>query len=246
MLEGKTAVVTGASRGIGQAIALQMAANGADLAIIYAGGSEAAEEACVKAAGLGVSARAYKCDVSDFEQAKAASEGILSDFGSVDILVNNAGIIKDNLLLRMSEADFDAVLGVNLKGAFNMTKHLARSIMRSPAGRIINISSVSGLMGNPGQANYAAAKAGLVGLTKTVAKELAGKGVTCNAIAPGFIETAMTAALPASVIEYIDTSVPLKRIGSVADVANLAVFLASDQASYITGEVIKVDGGMYI
>ncbi|MCL2884584.1 MAG: 3-oxoacyl-ACP reductase FabG, partial [Oscillospiraceae bacterium] len=208
------------------------------------GNEAAAKEVREQAAGFGVKAETYQCDVADFEASKAVCERIAADFGAVDILVNNAGITRDNLLLRMSEADFDAVLGVNLKGAFNMIKHLSRLLMKSPAGRIINISSVSGLMGNAGQANYAAAKAGLIGLTKTVAKELAGRKVTCNAIAPGFIETNMTAGLPPAVHEFIDRAVPLRRMGSPEEIAAVAVFLASGAASYITGEVIRVDGGM--
>ena len=244
MLKGKTAVVTGASRGIGKAIALGLAQNGAQVALLYAGNEAAANEVRRQAEDFGVKAQVYQCNVADSDESKDACERILSDFGSVDILVNNAGIIKDNLLLRMSEADFDEVIDVNLKGAFNFIKYLSRSIMKSPAGRIINISSVSGMMGNPGQANYSAAKAGMIGLTKTVAKELAGRKVTCNAIAPGFIDTDMTAALPQSVTSYIETSVPLKRMGTTQEVANLVVFLASEQSSYITGEVIRVDGGL--
>jgi 3-oxoacyl-[acyl-carrier protein] reductase len=242
MLKGKTAVITGASRGIGRAAALKMAEQGANTAIIYAGRSDAAQDVCARAAAYGVKAEAYQCDAAVFDQVKDVCARIVSDFGSVDILVNNAGITRDNLLLRMSEEDFDAVMDVNLKGAFNFMKHLTRVIMKSPAGRIINISSVSGLTGNAGQANYSAAKAGLVGLTKSAARELAGRGITCNAIAPGFIETDMTAGLPQSVRDGF--AIPLKRMGSADDVANAAVFLASDWASYITGEVIRVDGGM--
>ncbi len=244
MLKGKTAVVTGASRGIGRAIALEMARQGADLAVIYIGDEALAEGVCEEARNFGVSARKYRCDVSDPNQVKEACESIVSEFGKADILVNNAGITRDALLLRMSEDDFDAVLGVNLKGAFYFIKHLSRALMKSGAGRIINISSVSGIMGNPGQANYSSSKAGLIGLTKTVAKELAPRNVTCNAIAPGFIETDMTANLPQSVKDSIDSAVPLKRMGKAQEVADLAVFLASDRASYITGEVIRVDGGM--
>ena len=246
MLKGKTAVITGASRGIGKAIALAMAQNGANVALVYVGNREAAEAACAEVQALGVCARAYQCDVAGYASAQAVCERIVADFGGVDILVNNAGIIRDKLLLRMSEADFDDVLGVNLKGAFHFIRHLSRAILKSPAGRIINITSVSGMMGNPGQANYSAAKAGMIGLTKTVAKEFAGKKVTCNAIAPGFIETDMTAVLPEAVLEQINTAVPLKRIGRAEEVANTAVFLASGLSSYITGEVIKVDGGMYM
>lgn len=244
MLKGKTAVITGASRGIGRAIALNMAQQGANIAIIYAENTAAAQEVCAQAGEFGVKAEIYRCNVADFNESKHVCEKITADFGAVDILVNNAGIVKDNLLLRMNEADFDTVMDVNLKGAFHFIKHLSRLIMKSPAGRIINISSVSGMMGNPGQANYSAAKAGLIGLTKTVAKELAGKNVTCNAIAPGFIETDMTAVLPPAVKAYADIAIPLKRMGTADEVANAAVFLASGLSSYITGEVIRVDGGL--
>ena len=244
MLKGKTAVITGASRGIGRAIALKMAQNGADIALIYLGSKEAAEDAGRHAESLGVKARIYQCDVADWAASQSTCGQIISDFGAVDILVNNAGIIKDSLLLRMNEADFDAVINTDLKGAFNFIRHLARAIIKSPAGRIINIASVSGLTGNIGQANYAAAKAGLIGLTKTVAKEFAGHKVTCNAIAPGFIETDLSASLPPAVKERIGTAVQLKRMGTVDEVADTAVFLASGWSSYITGEVIRVDGGL--
>ncbi|MCL1982664.1 MAG: 3-oxoacyl-[acyl-carrier-protein] reductase [Clostridiales bacterium] len=244
MLRGKTAVVTGASRGIGKAIALGMAQNGANVAIVYAASESSAHEVLKKAESFGVAARAYQCNVADWNEARSVCEKIAADFGSVDILVNNAGIIKDNLLRRMSEEDFNAVIGVNLSGAFNFTRHLSRFVMRSKAGRIINISSASGIMGNPCQANYSAAKAGMIGLTKTAAKEFSGKNVTCNAIAPGFIDTDMTAALPQAVKERISTTVPLRRMGTAEEVANLAVFLASELSSYITGEVIRVDGGL--
>ena len=244
MLEGKTAVVTGASRGIGKAIALKMAQNGANVAIIYAGNEVAAKMARIQAESYGVKALAYQCDVASFTEAKTTCDRIIADFESVDILVNNAGIVKDNLLLMMREADFDSVIAVNLKGAFNFAKHLSRPIMKSPAGRIINISSVSGMMGIPGQANYSASKAGVIGLTKALAKEFAGKNVTCNVIAPGFIITDMTAALPQKLKEYADAAIPLKRMGTVDEVSNVAVFLASELSSYITGEVIRVDGGL--
>jgi 3-oxoacyl-[acyl-carrier protein] reductase len=246
MLNGKTAVITGASRGIGKAIALAMASNGANIAVIYAGREDEARQVCAEAAGLGVMARAYQCDVADFAAVKAVCEQIVADFGSVDILVNNAGITKDSLSLMMSENDFDRVIAVDLKGAFNFIRHLAKFLMRAPAGRIINISSISGLMGNAGQANYSAAKAGLIGLTKTIARELAPRKVTCNAIAPGFIETAMTDGLPREMLDKAHAAIPLQRLGSPDEVAALAVFLASEQASYITGEVIRVDGGMCI
>jgi len=244
MLKGKTAVITGASTGIGRAIALKMAQNGANIAIIYNSNENLALDVKKQAEESNIKAEIYKCDVADFEISKTICENIIADFGPVDILVNNAGITRDGLLLRMSEADFDDVIGVNLKGVFNMTKHLSRSIMRSQSGRIVNISSVSGIMGNSGQANYAASKAGVIGITKTTAKEFAGRNVTCNVIAPGFVITDMTADLPKNVVEYANTSIPLKRMGHVDEIANVALFLASDMASYITGEVIKVDGGL--
>ena len=244
MLKGKTAVITGASTGIGKEIALRMAEQGANIAIIYIGDEALANDVKKQAESFGAKAEIYECNVADFDISKTVCEKIASDFGTVDILVNNAGIIRDGLLLRMSEADFDAVIDVNLKGVFNMTKHMSRSIMKSGSGRIINISSVSGIMGNAGQANYSASKAGVIGLTKTTAKEFAGKKVTCNAIAPGFIITDMTANLPQSVIDHANNTIPLKRMGTATEVANVAVFLASDMSSYITGEVIKVDGGM--
>ena len=244
MLKGKTAVITGASTGIGKEIALQMAENGANVAIIYIGDESLATAVQKQAESYGVKAGIYECDVSDYEVSKKVCENIVADFGSVDILVNNAGITRDGLMLRMSESDFDAVISVNLKGVFNITKHFSRSIIRSGSGRIINISSVSGIMGNPGQANYSAAKAGVIGLTKTTAKEFAGKNVTCNAIAPGFVVTDMTANLPQTVKDHADIAIPLKRMGKPEEIASVAVFLASDMSSYITGEVIKVDGGM--
>ena len=240
MLKGRVAVVTGAARGIGNTIARRLAENGANIAAVDLNTPDAAEIAGT----FGVKAAGYRCDVSDYEAVKAVCAQILADFGAVDILVNNAGITKDNLLLKMSESDFDAVIGVNLKGAFNFTKHLTRVIMKSPRGRIINISSVVGVTGNAGQANYSASKAGLIGLTKSTAKELAGKRVTCNAIAPGFINTEMTAALPQPVLDAYNAAIPMKRMGSADDVADAALFLASDLSSYVTGEVLRVDGGM--
>ena len=260
MLNNKTAVITGGAKGIGKAISLTMAKQGANIALIYSGSEEAAKEVCNTINQLGNKvdnqpdglvldqptprAMAYCCNVADYQQVKDTCQAILADFGTVDILVNNAGITKDNLILRMSEKEFDDVLDVNLKGSFNMIQVLSKTIMRSPAGRIINIASVSGIIGNPGQANYSASKAGLIGLTKTVAKELAPRKVTANVIAPGFIQTEMTENLPQSVKDYANTVVPLKRMGTPEEVANLAAFLASDQAAFITGEVIKVDGGM--
>lgn len=243
-LSGRTAVVTGGARGIGKAISIEMARRGANIALIYSGSEEAALVTCDELRVMGVNASAYRCNVADDRQVKETCQSIITDFGGVDILVNNAGITKDNLILRMSSLEFDQVVDVNLKGAFHMIQALSKSIMKSQAGRIINISSVAGIMGNPGQANYAAAKAGMIGLTKTVAKELASRKVTCNAIAPGFIMTDMTENLPQSVKDYAKTAVPLKRMGTPEEVADLAGFLASDQASFITGEVIKIDGGM--
>lgn len=244
MLNGKTALVTGASRGIGKAIALKLAEEGANVAVVYAGNQQAAEETCGLLAEKGIKAKAYGCDVSDFEATKQLVGQVIEDFGGIDILVNNAGIVRDGLVLSMKEADFDAVVATNLKGAFNLIKHTYSHFMKRRSGRIINITSVAGLMGNAGQANYASAKAGMIGLTKTVAKELAARGITCNAIAPGFIETDMTDALSDKVKEGAAAAIPMRHMGKPEDIANLAAFLASEQAGYITGEVIRVDGGM--
>ena len=244
MLKGKTAVVTGGSRGIGKAIALKMAREGANVAVLYAGNEAAAQETCSLIEQCGVRAKAYRCDVADDRQTKETVDAILADFGGIDILVNNAGVVRDGLILSMKEEDFDTVVNTNLKGAFHMIKHTYRHFMKKRSGRIINITSVSGITGNAGQANYSSAKAGLIGLTKSTAKELAGRNVTCNAIAPGFIDTDMTAALPEKVKDTAVEAIPLKRMGSPADIANLAAFLAGDEAGYITGEVIKIDGGL--
>lgn len=246
MLKGKTAIVTGGSRGIGRAIALKFAENGADVAVVYAGNSAAAEETCTAAEKYGVKCKAYQCNVADFEATKALTAEVLKDFGRIDILVNNAGVTRDGPVAMMKEQDFDTVVGVSLKGAFNMIRHCSRTFMRQRSGRIISLSSVAGLTGNPGQANYSAAKAGIVGLTKSAAKELAGRGVTCNAIAPGFIDTDMTKAMTDKAREAAVAAIPLKRTGSPEDIAALAAFLADDGASYITGEVIRVDGGLCI
>lgn len=242
MLKGKVAVVTGGSRGIGRAVCLKLAENGADIALIYAGNEEKAQETAREAAAFGVRTQAYRCNVADFAETTAVFKQILTDFGGIHILVNNAGITRDKLLLAMSEEDFDAVVDVNLKGAFNTIKQVYRPFSRQRSGKIINITSVSGLMGNPGQANYAASKAGLVGLTKTVAKELASRGVCCNAVAPGFIETDMTRDFTDN--EDLKNSIPLKRFGKPEEIAQLVLFLASDASNYITGEVIRCDGGM--
>ncbi len=243
-LENMTAVVTGGSRGIGRAIALAMAQEGANVAILYAGNREAAEQTEQEIAQIGGKVRAYQCDVSSFEQTETITKQILEEFGQVDILVNNAGIVRDGFLLSMKEEAFDAVIDTNLKGAFHMIRHLYSHMMRKRSGRIINISSIVGLTGNAAQANYAAAKAGVIGLTKSTAKELAGRGVTCNAIAPGYIQSDMTDAMPEKAKDAITSQIPMKRTGLPQDVANLAVFLAGPGASYITGEVIRVDGGL--
>ena len=244
MLKGKTALVTGASRGIGRAIALALAKQGADIALVYAGNAAAAAEAVEEVRALGVKAESFRCDVADHIAVKELIASALSAFGSIDILVNNAGITRDGLLLTMKEADYDAVLDTNLKGAYNTIKHIVPHMLKKRSGRIINISSVAGLMGNAGQVNYAAAKAGLVGLTKSAAKELAARSITCNAVAPGFIETDMTDALSERVQQALLEAIPLKRMGKAEDVASLVAFLAGPTAAYITGEVVRVDGGL--
>lgn len=240
MLKNKVAIITGGSRGIGKAIAEKFAENGADIAIIYAGNSQAAENVCSECIEhFGIKAKAYCCDVSDFELTKQTVSQIKSDFSAIHILVNNAGITKDCLVPMMKESDFDAVINTNLKGAFNMTKHCSALFLRSREGCIINITSVSGIIGNAGQSNYSAAKAGLIGLTKSVAKELAARGVRCNAIAPGFIQTDMTAEL---VDNPLIKMIPLGKMGVPDDVADAALYLAT--ANYVTGEVLRVDGGI--
>lgn len=246
MLKGKNVIVTGGSRGIGAAICLEIAAQGGNVAIVYAGNEEAALNTKSQAESLGAKAFVYQADVSDFEAAKRVVEQAAADLGGVDGLVNNAGVTCDKLLLRMSEQDFDRVLQVNLKGTFNMIKHITPIMLKARKGHIVNMSSVVGLMGNAGQINYAASKAGVVGLTKSVAKELASRSVTCNAIAPGFIGTDMTAKLTQQQQDAIKGGIPLSRMGEAQEVAYLAAFLLSDRAAYITGEIIKVDGGLYI
>ncbi len=241
MLKGKVAVVTGASRGIGAAVAKKLASLGADLALIYAGNDALAEAAAADCRALGVRAEAYRCDVSDGEAVKETVAKIKAELGGVHLLVNNAGITRDGLVATMKEADFDEVLDVNLKGAFHMIRHCSGLMLRAKYGRIVNISSVAGLMGNPGQANYAAAKAGLIGLTKTTAKELASRGITCNAVAPGLIDTDMTRKLGLKE-EALKSAIPLGRAGKPEEVAEAVAFLL--QADYITGEVLRVDGGM--
>lgn len=244
MLTEKVALVTGGSRGIGKAIALRMAQEGADVGIIYAGNEQAAAETLEEIRALGRKGAMAKADVGDYAQAQDAVKVIKEELGPIDILVNNAGITRDKLILRMSPEEFEQVVRVNLQGAFHMIRLLSPDFVKKRQGRIVNITSVSGLMGNPGQANYAPAKAGLIGLTKTVAKELAARNVTCNAIAPGFVETDMTRAMNEQTLEAALGSVPLKRMAKPEEIAALAAFLARDEAAYITGVVIPIDGGL--
>ena len=240
MLKGKTAVITGGSRGIGEAIAYKLASMGANLAVIYAGNAPAAEAVCEKCRQeYSVEAKAYLCNVADFSAAKETAAKIKADFGTAQILVNNAGITRDGLLALMKEEDFDAVLATNLKGAFNMIRHMTGLFIRAREGSIVNITSVAGMMGNAGQCNYSASKAGLIGLTKSVAKELAPKGIRCNAVAPGFIETNMTENQAANPLLNM---VPLGKMGKPDDVADAVAYLVT--AKYVTGEVLRVDGGI--
>ena len=243
-LNGKTALVTGASRGIGRAIALRLAEDGANVAVIYAGSADKAETVVNEITALGVNAKAYRCNVADSAAVNETVKAVTNDLGKIDILVNNAGITRDGLMLRMKDEDFDAVLDTNLKGAFNMIRACYSGFIRKKSGRIINISSVSGIMGNAGQANYSASKAGVIGLTKSVARELASRGINCNAVAPGFIQTDMTENLGDN--NPLLNSIPLGRMGKPEDIAAAVAFLASDSAAYITGEVLKVDGGLAI
>lgn len=246
MLTGKVALVTGASRGIGSAIAKSLAREGAFVIVNYNGSKEKADAVVSEIKAAGGDAVSMQCDVSDFAACGTLIENCIKEYGHIDVLVNNAGITRDNLLMKMSEEDFDAVLNTNLKGAFNTIRHMSRYFLKQRAGSIINISSVSGVMGNAGQANYSASKAGVIGLTKSVARELSKRGITCNAVAPGFIETEMTEQMPESAKEAVKQQIPLQRTGKVCDIAEMVTFLASEKASYITGQVISVDGGMSI
>ncbi len=244
MLKGKVAIVTGGSRGIGRAVCVKLAALGADIAFSYAGNEAAAQETKAALEGLGVKVLAMRADVSSGEAVDVFFAKVLEDFGKIDILVNNAGVTKDGLAMRMKEADFDRVVDTNLKGAFLCCKAAARPMMKQRSGRMINLASVVALRGNAGQANYCASKAGVIGLTKSLAKELGGRGITVNAIAPGLIETDMTAVLPEENKAAMLATIPLARAGRPEDVAEAAAFLAGDGAAYITGQVLRVDGGM--
>ena len=244
LLQDKTAIITGATRGIGRGIALTYAKHGANVAFTYSSSEAAAIELENELIALGVKAKSYKSNAADFAEAQTLVDTVLETFGTVDILINNAGITKDNLLMRMSEQDFDDVIDVNLKSVFNMTKAVQRTMLKTRNGVIINMSSVVGVKGNAGQANYAASKAGIVGFSKSVALELGSRNIRCNVIAPGFIETEMTAKLGEEVVKGWTDAIPLKRGGTPEDIANACVFLASDMATYITGQVINVDGGM--
>ena len=244
LLEGKTAIVTGGSRGIGKGIVEVFAKYGANVAFTYSASSEAAEALANKVSELGVKVKAYQSDAASFEQSQKLASDVLEEYGSIDILVNNAGITKDNLLMRMSEEDFDKVIEVNLKSVFNMTKAVQRTMLKQRKGSIINMSSVVGVKGNAGQTNYAASKAGILGFTKSVALELGSRNIRCNAIAPGFIETEMTAKLDEATVQSWRDTIPLKRGGSTEDIANACVFLGSELSAYITGQTLNVDGGM--
>ncbi len=244
LLEGKTALITGAARGIGKAIAIKFAQEGANIAFTDLNRDENMEATEKEIADLGVKAKGYASNAADFAQTEEVVAKVKEDFGSIDILVNNAGITKDGLMMRMTEAQWDAVIAVNLKSAFNFIHAVLPIMMRQRHGSIINMASVVGVHGNAGQANYAASKAGLIALAKSIAQEVGSRGIRANAIAPGFIETAMTAALPEEVRKEWANKIPLRRAGQVADIANVATFLASDLSSYVSGQVIQVDGGM--
>ena len=244
LLKGKTAVITGASRGIGRGIALCFAQHGANIAFSYLSSDEKARALETELEAFGIKAKGFKSDASDFASAQKLADQVMESFGSIDVLVNNAGITKDTLLMRMTEEDFDRVMEINLKSIFNLTKAVLRPMLKQRSGSIINMSSVVGVKGNAGQANYSASKAGIIGFTKSTALELGSRNIRCNAIAPGFIETEMTAALDENVVQGWRDSIPLKRGGSPEDVANATLFLASDMSAYVSGQVLNVCGGM--
>lgn len=246
LLKDKIALVTGAGRGIGRCIAITLAECGATVIVNYNGSKDRAMEVVSEIEKDGGKAEAIQCNIADFEASKAMIDDVIARYGRIDILVNNAGITKDNLIMRMSEQDYDDVLNTNLKGTFNTIHHTSRYFLKNKSGKIINISSVSGVLGNPGQANYSASKAGVIGLTKSVARELGSRGICVNAVAPGFVETEMTGAMPEEVLEKSKDMIPLKRLGKTEDIAGIVAFLASSYADYITGQVICVDGGMAI
>lgn len=240
----KVALVTGAARGIGKAIALKLASNGYDVIVNYNGSEERANEVVKMCNELGSNSMAYRCNVANFSDVEEMVKSIVEKYGKIDVLVNNAGITKDTLLLRMSEDDFDNVIDINLKGSFNCIKHVSKVMLKARSGKIINMSSVVGVSGNAGQINYSSSKAGIIGMTKSAAKELASRGITVNAIAPGYIDTDMTSVLSDDVKEAVKKQIPLSRLGRPEDIANAVNFLASDEASYITGQVLHVCGGM--
>jgi 3-oxoacyl-[acyl-carrier protein] reductase len=244
LLEGKVALVTGASKGIGNAVAKKFAEQGADVAFTYLSSVEKGEALEKELAAMGIKAKGYRSDASDFAAAEQLINSVVEDFGKLDVLVNNAGITKDNLLMRMNEEMWDTVINVNLKSCFNTVKAATRTFMKQRSGSIINMTSVVGIKGNAGQSNYAASKSGIIGFTKSVALELCSRGIRCNAIAPGFIETEMTAVLDEKMVQSWRDAIPLKRGGTTEDVADCTVFLASDMSTYITGQVLQVDGGM--
>ncbi len=244
VLEGKVAIITGASRGIGSGIAKVFAQQGANVAFTYSSSAESAMALENELNALGIKAKGYQSNAADFSDAHKLVDDVIAEFGTIDILINNAGITKDNLLMRMSEEDFDKVIEINLKSVFNMTKAVQKIMLKNRKGSIVNMSSVVGVKGNAGQANYAASKAGMIGFTKSIALELGSRNIRCNAIAPGFIETEMTAKLNEDVVKGWREAIPLKRGGSPEDVANVCVFLGSEMSAYVTGQVINVDGGM--
>ncbi len=246
MLTGKVALVTGAGRGIGRQIALTLAKNGAAVIVNYNGSKESAEAVAAEITAAGGTAEAIQCNVADFAASEVFIKQVLEKYQKVDILVNNAGVTRDNLIMRMTEEDYDMVLDTNLKGAFHMIKHLSRSFIKQRSGKIINISSVSGVLGNAGQSNYSASKAGLIGLTKSIAREFASRGINVNAVAPGFIDTDMTKNMTEDAKRALNGMIPMRKIGNASDVADLVLFLAGEHSNYITGQVICVDGGMCI